>query len=214
MYSTRWRAGFTYGQLKSEFRLGSLPFKPYLSMRFVGDTGKLLTQASVVNGALSERAVIPAAGISGRLGPVTLWGEAGITMPFSNGPHRADYRGGASYAKSFGHPLPGKGWFVTTNADSVFVSRFDRDTLVYSQNRFGYSLGHIQLGWNSNLTVDARRFWWGNFAELGPHVKVQIAPKLTLSADALRGRHLVTSGIPFKPTYYDLRVSIWYAATY
>ena len=214
MYSTRWRAGFSYGQLKSEFRLGALPFKPYLSLRFVGDTGPLLRQASVINGALSERAVIPAAGISGRLGPVTLWAEAGLTIPFSHGPHRADYRGGASYGKSFGHPLPGKGWFVTTNADAVFVSRFDRDTLVYSLNRFGYSLGRVQFGWNSNITLDARRFWWGNFVEAGPGLKLQVAPRLTLSADALRGRHLVLNGIPFGPIYHDLRVSLWYAATY
>ena len=214
MYSTRWRTGFSYGQLKSEFRLGALPFKPYLSLRFVGDTGPLLRQVQVINGALSERAVIPAAGVSGRLGPVTLWAEAGLTMPFSKGPHRADYRGGASYSKSFGHPLPGQGWFVTTNADAVFVSRFDRDTLVYSLNRFGYSLGRVQFGWNSNITLDARRFWWGNFVEVGPGLKLQVAPRLTLSADALRGRHLVLNGIPFGPIYHDLRVSLWYAATY
>lgn len=214
MYSTRWRAGFSYGQLKSEFKIGSRPFRPYLSLRFVGDTGTLLRQASVVNGALSERAVIPAAGVSGRLGPVTLWGEAGLTVPFAQGPHRADYRGGASYGKAFGHPLPGKGWFATTNLDAVFVSRFDRNTLVYWQNRSGYSFGKVQVGWNSNLTLDSRRFWWGNFAEAGPGIKLQVAPRLTLSADALRGRHFVLTDIPFAPTYYDLRVSLWYAATY
>jgi len=214
MYSTRWRAGFSYGQLKSEFRWGTRPIRPYLSLRLVGDTGTLLRQASVVNGALSERAVIPAAGLSSRLGPVTLWAEAGLTVPFSNGPLRADYRGGASYGKVFGRPLPGVGWFVTTNADAVFVSRFDRDTLVYSLSRLGYSWGRAQLGWNSNFTFDAKRFWWGNFIEFGPGVKMQLAPKLALSVDALRGRHLVTNGIPFAPTYYDLRVSLWYAATY
>ena len=214
MYSTRWRAGFSYGQLKSEFRVGGLPIKPYLSLRFVGDTGTLLRQASVVNGALSERAVIPAAGVSGRVGPVTLWGEAGLTVPFGEGPRRADYRAGASYGKAFGAPMPGQGWFATTNADAVFVSRFDRNTLIYSQNRFGYSFRWMQVSWNSNLTLDARRFWWGNFVEAGPGVKLQVAPKLTLSVDALRGRHLVLTDIPMKPMYYDLRVSLWYAATY
>ena len=214
MYSTRWRAGFSYGQLKSEFRWGTRPIRPYLSLRLVGDTGTLLRQAFVVNGALSERAVIPAAGLSSRLGPVTLWAEAGLTVPLGNGPHRADYRGGASYGKVFGRPLPGVGWFVTTNADAVFVSRFDRDTLVYSLNRLGYSWGRAQLGWNSNFTFDTKRFWWGNFIEGGPGVKVQLTPSLTLSADALRGRHLVTNGIPFGATYYDLRVSLWYAATF
>ncbi|MBY0502641.1 MAG: tetratricopeptide repeat protein [Bryobacteraceae bacterium] len=214
MYSTRWRAGFSYGQLKSEFRVGHWAARPYLSLRFVGDTGTLLRQAAVVNGALSERAVIPAVGLSGRLGPVTLWGEAGLTVPFTRGPHRADYRGGASFGKAWGHPLPGKGWFATTNDDAVFVSRFDRDTIVYSLNRLGYSWGRVQAGWNSNFTFDLRRFWWGNFVETGPGVKLQVAPRLALSADALRGRHLVLTGIPVRPTYYDLRVSLWYAATY
>ncbi len=214
MYSTRWRAGFSYSQVKSEFRLGTLPIKPYLSLRFVGDTGTLLRQASVVNGALSERAVIPAFGVNGRLGPVTLWGEAGLTVPFAAGPRRADYRAGASYAKSFGQSMPSHGWFATTTADAVFVSRFDRNTLLYSQNRFGYSFGRAQLGWNSNLTLDARRFWWGNFVEAGPGIKLQVAPKLVLSVDALRGRHLVIQDLPMAPIYYDLRVSLWYAATY
>lgn len=214
MYSTRWRAGFTYGQMKAEIRLGTLPIRPYLSVRFVGDTGTLSGQPIVLNGGLSERAAIPAVGVSSRLGPVTLWGEAGFTVPFSTGQRGRDFRGGASYGKAFGHPLPGKGWFATTNADAVFISRFDRDTLVYSQNRFGYSLGYLQLGWNSNLTFDARRFWWGNFVESGPGVKVRLSPQLSLSVDALRGRHLVLAGLPYSPTYYDLRVSLWYAATY
>ena len=134
MYSTRWRAGFSYGQFKSEFRVGTLPIRPYLSLRFVGDTGTLLRQAPVVNGALSERAVIPATGLSSRLGPVTLWTEAGFLVPFGKGQSGADYRGGASYGKVFGKPLPGKGWFVTTNADTVFVSRFAHDTFIYSLN--------------------------------------------------------------------------------
>ena len=36
-FSTRWHDAFGYGQVKTEIKLGSLPIRPYLSMRFVGD---------------------------------------------------------------------------------------------------------------------------------------------------------------------------------
>jgi tetratricopeptide (TPR) repeat protein len=38
IYSSRWRDLFTYGQAKTEVRFDGLPVRPYLSMRFVGDS--------------------------------------------------------------------------------------------------------------------------------------------------------------------------------
>ena len=35
-FSSRWHDAFGYGQMKTEMRLGDLPIRPYLSMRFVG----------------------------------------------------------------------------------------------------------------------------------------------------------------------------------
>ena len=37
LYSSRWHDMFSYGQLKTEFKLGKLPFRPYVSARFIGD---------------------------------------------------------------------------------------------------------------------------------------------------------------------------------
>ena len=36
-FSSRWNDAFGYGQVKTEFRLGQPPIRPYLSIRFVGD---------------------------------------------------------------------------------------------------------------------------------------------------------------------------------
>src|SRR6202035_3734117 len=36
-FSSRWHDAFGYGQVKTEMRLGKLPFHPYISVRFVGD---------------------------------------------------------------------------------------------------------------------------------------------------------------------------------
>ena len=37
-YSTRWHDMFSYRQIKTEMKLGNLPFRVYVSTRFVGDT--------------------------------------------------------------------------------------------------------------------------------------------------------------------------------
>ena len=41
LYSSRWHDLFGYGQLKTEIRLKKLPFRPYASVRFVGDVTAL-----------------------------------------------------------------------------------------------------------------------------------------------------------------------------
>ena len=58
MYSSRWKDIFSYGQVKTELRIG--PVRPYASVRFVGDTrGKT---GGPLPQYLSESAFIVAAG--------------------------------------------------------------------------------------------------------------------------------------------------------
>ena len=206
-YSTRWSSAFSYGQAKAEFRLGKLPIRPYLSLRFVGDLG-----AAAGGPPLSERTAIPAAGVSLNVKRVFAWVEAG-----------REVRAGVSHGKGWGKMLSStvhaenSGFFATANQDLVYLSRFENNTLGYLQNRVGYTFhGIAQLNWNVNTTFDSRRLWWGNFVETGPGVRIHIPgtpPGLVLSADLLRGRHLVTTGIPRKPNYLDLRAGFWYAFT-
>src|SRR5207244_3154400 len=47
MYSTRWKDLFSYAQVKTEIRIGSLPFRPYVSVRFIGDTRQTLDSGQV-----------------------------------------------------------------------------------------------------------------------------------------------------------------------
>ena len=216
-YSTRWSNALSYGQVKTEFRIGALPLRPYLSLRFVGDSSRLTGTGVVLPGTLSEESAIAAAGISTRsFHGAMAWAEAGQAISFFKNTHRPDYRAGASYAKGFGRLMGAEasGVFFTTNADAVFVSRFDNNTLFYSQNRLGYTFARrTQLMLNVNCTADLRRVWWGNFCETGPGFRHNIGHGLVLSVDAVRGRHLVNEGNPRRADYYDLRAGFWYAIT-
>src|SRR5208283_2907173 len=121
---------------------------PYISARFVGDTSGAVNFANLGAQYLSERSVILGLGAStipwhGATG----WFEAGESLrysPTTADPGRLvpDYRGGVAYAKGFGNLLARgtHGLFAETNDDGIFVSRFGDDTLLYSQNRAGYTL--------------------------------------------------------------------------
>ena len=130
-----------------------------------------------------------------------------------------DYRGGVSYAKGFGHLLaPGaQGLFAETNDDGIFVSRFENDTLLYSQNRTGYTLRsvegfagfHAQFYWNWNATVDALGEYWANYVETGPGLRFRfegMPASLRFSVNVLRGAYLVNRGNPRGPNFNDVRV--------
>jgi len=233
-FSTRWHDAFGYGQIKTEIKLGSLPIHPYLSTRFVGDergtTGSTLS--SPTPQYLSESSFIFALGIATtpRHG-VTGWFEAGTAVKYLTsrtdvGAAISDYRGGVSYAKGFGHLLNGaKGLFFETNEDAVFVSRFQNDTLFYTQNRAGYTfaptegLGGLQaqLYWNVNGTVDRLRQYWANYAETGPGLRFRFhnLPKsMIFSVNLIRGAYTVNEYNPRRPNFYDLRAGFWYAFTH
>jgi Flp pilus assembly protein TadD len=232
-YSSRWHDAFGYGQVKTEIRLGELPFRPYVSMRIIGDvrqtTGSTLSNPQPQY--LSESSFIFAVGVSSvqRHG-FTVWGEAGEAVKYLSkrtdvGAMIPDYRGGIAYAKGFGHLLNGeKGLFAETNDDAIFVSRFQNDLLFYSQNRSGYTFARSesfggfqgQVYWNFNGTVDRLHQYWANFAETGPGVRFRVPalPKSMLfSVNFMRGVYTTNVGNPRRPNFYDLRAGFWYAFT-
>ncbi len=232
-FSTRWHDAFGYGQVKTEFKLGNLPFRLYLSTRFIGDVKQ--TAGSTLGNPqaqyLSEDSFIFGAGLA--TNPwhgATGWFEAGEAVKYL--PHRKDlgsaipdYRGGISFGKGFGHLMnSGHGLFAETTGDGIFVSRFQNDLLLYVQNRTGYTFRpaetagvQAQLYWNYNLTVDRARQYWANFVETGPgfRFRAKVLPKgMLVSVNAVRGVYLINAGNPRGPNYFDLRAGFWYAFTH
>lgn len=229
MFSTRWHDVFAYSQLKEELHLPHWWLRPYVSARFIGDTRGAVNVADLGPQYLSERSVILGLGVATLAWHgATGWFEAGESLRYAPSPADPgrvvpDYRGGVSYAKGFGNLLSAgrRGWFAESNDDGIFVSRFGNDTLLYSQNRTGYTLRsletlgfHAQLFWNWNITADALGQYWANYAETGPGIKFQFeelhAPVL-FTVSALRGSYLINQGNPRGPNYNDIRVGIWYA---
>ena len=227
MYSSRWQDAFAYGQVKTEIRLGSLPFRPYLSTRFIGDTrGSLSSRASGMPPQyLSESSFVVGAGIATNTWHrITGWFEAGEAMKYIGarkdvGAMVPDYRGGVSYGRGWGHLMSpsSHGWFVETNDDMAYISRFGNDTLFYSQNRTGYTLRsteaaglQAQLFWNWNLTADVKGERWANFFETGPGLRFRfkaLPPSMAFTVHALRGNHFAGGA------FNDLRIGVWYAFT-
>jgi Flp pilus assembly protein TadD len=231
MFSTRWHDLFAYSQIKTELRLPHVFLHPYVSARFIGDTRGAVNIADLGPEYLSERSVILGVGVATNTWHgATGWFEAGESLryaPTQSDPGRVvpDFRGGVSYAKGFGNLLtPGRrGWFAESNDDGLFVSRFGNDTLLYSQNRTGYTLRstellgfHAQLFWNYNVTVDALGQYWANYVETGPGVKFrfeEIRAPIQFTVSAVRGAYLINQGNPRGPNFNDVRVGIWYAFT-
>jgi hypothetical protein len=233
LFSTRWHDVFGYGQVKTELKLGRLPFRPYLSMRFVGDTRG--TMGPTTSGAspqyLSESSFIFAAGVATMpWRGITGWFEAGEAVKYlpsrtDVGAMIPDYRGGVSYAKGFGHLMNSShGLFSETNDDAVFISRFQDDVLYYSQNRAGYTFASAegwggfesQLYWNGNITADRLRQYWANYVATGPGLRFRFRdlPKsVFFSVNFLRGVYTVNLDNPRRPNFFDLQVGIWYAFT-
>jgi tetratricopeptide (TPR) repeat protein len=238
LYSSRWDSTFLYGQVKTEFRVGSLPLKPYLSARFIGDlrvgpasTTDPVTPIGPLGPAyLSERAIIAAFGAMMPLKHrLLLWGEAGEAFSYMGHQENhafavPDYRGGLSYFKGWGNPLGGEsaGLFADVAADGVFVSRFQNDLLLTTQSRAGYTgrtverLGGLQWQYvvHGNVTTDVKHQYWANFYEFGPGVRFRwrwMPPSLHFNAQCLYGTYLVLDGNPHAPHYRDIRGGLWYA---
>ena len=196
LFSSRWHDVFGYGQIRTEINLG-LFFRPYASTRLIGDTQQAPN--------LSERSVIFALGVVTRpWHGLTGWAEAGTALSYTRLSAAPDYRGGIAYAKTI--RLHDSRWFAANTLDALYLSRFNKDFLVYSQNRAGYG----PLYWNFNLTVDARRQDWANFVETGPGVRLPMAESMYVTFNALRGRYLLAN--PARPPgFTDFRAGLWYA---
>jgi len=218
-FSTRWHDLFAYAQAKTELNLHGWFARPYVTLRFVGDTkGAVAPSVGFAPQYLSEGAAILGLGIATRTWRgATGWFEAGEEIRYRTTPAdpsrgSPDYRGGVSYAKGFGHLLTGEshGWFAETNDDAVYVRRFENDTLLYSQNRTGYTALRAQFYWNWNVTTDLKNLYWANYVETGPGLRFRVAP-LLFSVNVLRGAYLVNTGNPRGPNFNDLRIGVWYA---
>jgi Flp pilus assembly protein TadD len=232
-YSSRWNDAFGYAQVKTEIKLGKLPIRPYVSLRFVGDvrgtTGSTLSNPTPQY--LSESSFIFGVGVTTLpIHGVVGWFEAGESVKYLDsrtdvGAMIPDYRGGIAYAKGFGHLMGGsKGFFFESNEDGVFVSRFQNDMLAYSQNRTGYTFAktetaallQAQIYFNFNGTADRLRQYWANYVESGPGVKFRVRslPKgLLFSVNFMRGAYTVNEYNPRRPNFFDLRAGFWYAFT-
>lgn len=205
IYSTRWQDAFGYAQVKAEVRTGlgaDFGIVPYASVRFVGDSRVNMGAAS-----LSESSVILGVGLhTVPWRGVTGWFEAGSAISYTKGHMLPDYRGGLNIARA----VHRERWFADTNLDAVFISRFGNDLLFYSQSRAGYSVGPAQIYWNGNLTFDANRQDWANFAETGPGLRINHGPSMYVTANLLRGMYLRYPNA----TFNDFRLGLWYAFTY
>ncbi len=223
-YSTRWRDVFSYGQVKTDVRLAGLPFRPYVSLRFIGDTRG--TTGEALPQYLSESSFIVGAGVAtNSFRGATLWAEAGQAISYlggrADGRMVPDYRGGISFSRATGQLLGGEapGWFAETADDGVFVSRFRNDFILYAQNRGGYTLPALsglrtQFYANANITADVKREYWANFAEFGPGLRFRwdsLPPSLVFSVNLLRGVHTRNEANPRRPNFFDLRAGFWYA---
>ncbi|MDQ6663352.1 MAG: hypothetical protein M3Z23_03055, partial [Acidobacteriota bacterium] len=198
------------------------PIRPYVSLRFIGDTRQ--TIGGALPQYLSESSFILGLGAATNVWHGTTgWAEAGSAISYVNRHMLPDYRGGLSWSRSMGHGISSEtpGFFFESNADGVFVSRFNDDFLAYSQNRFGYTpaLGDFQtqILWNSNFTTDAKRQYWANFIEMGPGVRFRWAslpPSLLFSVNVMRGVYTINAGNPRRPNFIDVRAGFWYAITH
>jgi hypothetical protein len=157
---------------------------PTFRYAFIGDL-RGSVQTAFGPQFLSDRSAMAAGLATIRWYGLTCWFEAGEALflretPAGRARMKPDYRGGVSYGKGFGHLLTSgsHGLFAESNIDGVFVSRFSNDSLLYSQNRFGYTLRsaegfggfHLQALWNANLTADAQAAILGEFCRIRPRL--------------------------------------------
>jgi tetratricopeptide (TPR) repeat protein len=226
MFSSRWHAAFTYGQMKSELYLAKLPIIPYASLRFVGDSHR--AAGALTPQYLSESSFILGIGLRTKIWRNTfVWAEAGNAIRYRGrtdlGRAVPDYRGGISFSRGFGKGLGAtkSGWFFETVNDIVTLSRFQWNLIAYSQNRAGFTLPPLGLlqwqgVWNGNLTTDRKREPWANFSDTGPGVRLRLKwmpPSMLLSMDLLQGRYWIQRDNPRRALYRDVRAGVWYAFT-
>lgn len=227
LFSSRWKDAFGYGQIKTEIKIDGLLLRPYVSTRLIGDVRQSTQSGGLPPQYLSENSFIFAVGLATPVYHHAVgWFEAGESLSyFGKSTHQGlltpDYRGGLSYARSWGRNLNSEapGWFADTANDGLFVSRFNKDMLVYSHTRTGFTFtpesANIQTFWSWNATVDAKGYAWANFVEIGPGLRFRVdamPSSMFFTVQALRGSYLIHDA-SHKAHYNDFRASIWYAFT-
>jgi hypothetical protein len=213
IFSTRWHDFFSYAQVKTELRKNRW-LQPYASIRFIGDTR--VTIGGTSPESLSESSFILAGGVhTAPWHGVTGWFEGGSAISYVTGHMLPDYRGG--FSGQWQKMPESSGWFGDTSADGLYISRFNKDCLLYSQSRAGYAASrHLQLYWNGNFTVDAKGQYWANFVETGPAFvcRARCLPgSMWFSVNLMRGAYLTNEDNPRRPNFTDVRVGVWYAFT-
>jgi len=227
LYSSRWSDAFGYAQAKTELRINDFPLRPYVSTRFVGDVRRTTEVGGLPPQYLSENSFIFSIGLATPVYHHAMgWFEAGESMSYlgrtkATGFLTPDYRGGLAYNRGWGKSLgsESRGWFADTSNDGLYVSRFNKDMLLYSQNRTGFTFvpesANLQTFWSWNATFDSRGFSWANYFEIGPGVRWRFdaMPKsMFFTVQALRGTYLIHDEA-HKAHYNDFRAGIWYAFT-
>jgi tetratricopeptide (TPR) repeat protein len=234
IYSSRWKDLFTYSQIKRTIPIPGLGevnklVSFYVSTRFTGDVKSgLISQSVQFPQYLSESSFIVGLGAASKTWHrFTGWAEAGESFKYlgikSVGTAVPDYRGGVNYAKGFGSLLGSTkaGFYYETTGDAVYVSRFGKDWLFYSQNRTGRTLpigegNTLQLLFNGNAVADSQRQYWANTVEFGPGIRFRphFFPKnVYFSCDFMRGVYLSNLYNTRRPNYNDIRIGFWYAKT-
>ena len=116
---------------------------------------------------LSESSFIFGLGVSTRTWHHFMgWAEAGEAVKYLPDRHDIgtaipDYRGGLNYTKGFGHLLGSQtpGFFYENVDEAIYVSRFQKDWLFYSQHRTGHTFQFgresVQFLFNMNYVRDA-----------------------------------------------------------
>jgi tetratricopeptide (TPR) repeat protein len=228
LFSSRWQDAFGYGQAKFEMNFAKVPIHPYVSVRFVGDIRRLAkTAGHLPPSYLSESSFIFGLGLrSTAWKGILAWGEAGQALRYLGpgngvGLFKPDYRGGISATRSFGRNLGAEnpGWFAETSNDFIFVSRFNRDFLLYSQTKTGYTFRkseenkfQLQGFWVWSLTTDTKRQAWANFIETGPSARFRfngLPPSMFFIVQGLKGRYFMD--YPAGRMFTDFRAGFWYA---
>jgi Tfp pilus assembly protein PilF len=231
--TTRWETLFGYGQMKTEYNIKGLPFRPYLSMRFVGDTNTRTTGPG--HQIRSDESIVFGAGLLAKVAKnMWAWGEAGNAVSFlgkdrPRGIQRSepDYRAGLSYGRVVGPTLYSKkpGFFLDVTNDAVYLSRFAQNVLFVNQTKIGYQLptfhGFYHQPMLATTTVaDARGDYVANYVEFGPAYRFGFIKfsRVYVYAGAFRGA-FTTQGRRYhnylhRPNYTDFRLAVWYAKSF
>ncbi len=220
LVSSRWDTAFGYGQIKTEWNAKKLPFRPYVSLRFEGDS------TTRTGGTNPE--VLSSDGVTAAVGAIRavnqsmwLWAEGGESYSAVTHRTQPDYRGGLAFARVWGAKLfnDEPGAFFDANFDAVWLSRVNRDTISYTQTKTGYELPPVkalglrqQFFFAANVVADQQRSVYNNLVEAGPAYRFGFTPFKQAWAYVAYLHGVYT--LPGRSDYNDLRLVVWWAKSF